>query len=62
MDGRWIDMPSAKATYVKARGHWKIFWMRAHEAWHPYEPTRTVKRLSRFLKIVEEDKYGCFWG
>src|SRR5579863_3787152 len=28
----------AKATFIKARGHWKIYWMRGNLKWHPYEP------------------------
>lgn len=52
----------AKATYVKNKSIWKIFWMRANLKWHSYEPQPTVKLLYDFLKIVNEDKYACFKG
>lgn len=52
----------AKATYVKTQDIWKIFWMRSDLKWHGYEPNPEVDDLSDFLSIIDEDKYGCFWG
>jgi hypothetical protein len=52
----------AKATFIKKNNHWKIYWLRATLKWNSYEPKKTVKKLSDFLKIVDEDKYGCFKG
>jgi len=56
------ETPIAKTTYVKSRSVWKVYWMRADLKWHPYDPAREVKALSRFLKLVDEDQYGAFWG
>jgi len=56
------ESPIAKTTYVHAKKFWKIFWMRADLRWHGYEPKPHVKTLEKFLEIVTEDKYGCFWG
>ena len=52
----------AKATFVKSDKLWKIFWMRADLKWHSYKPKPVVGDVSIFLKTVEEDKHGCFWG
>lgn len=52
----------AKATYVKAKNVWKIYWMRANAKWHVYDPAPTVQSLAAFLKIVDEDKFHCFKG
>jgi hypothetical protein len=52
----------AKATYVKRAREWRLYWMRADLKWHRYEPTPEVNSLDEFLKIVEEDAYGCFNG
>ncbi|WP_276372907.1 DUF3024 domain-containing protein [Chryseolinea sp. H1M3-3] len=52
----------AKATFVKAKNHWKVFWLRANLKWYPYDPQPTVKTLKEFVKIIEEDKHGCFGG
>lgn len=52
----------AKTTFVKTENCWKIFWMRADLKWHGYEPDVKVKTLSKFLEVVIEDKYACFFG
>lgn len=57
-----LDLPIAKATYVKSRKIWKIYWKRADLKWHVYDPTPEVTHLSDFLDIVDRDSHGCFWG
>ncbi len=52
----------AKATFVKAKNYWKVFWRRADLKWHAYAPNHTVNTLAEFTKVVELDKHGCFWG
>jgi len=51
----------AKATYVKNKDIWKVFWLRGNLKWSPYNPP-TVKTLKEFVDLVIEDKYCCFWG
>nr|WP_236587637.1 DUF3024 domain-containing protein [Marivirga aurantiaca] len=51
----------AKATYVKNKDIWKVYWKRADLKWHPYDPP-TVKTLHEFTETVNNDEYGCFWG
>ena len=58
----YIHSDIAKTTYVKSANHWKIFWQRADLKWYGYTPNPTVKKVSDFIKIVEEDKLGCFCG
>ena len=63
MDKNKIIEPAiAKTTYVKAQKVWKVFWMRANLKWESYAPHPTVNSLNEFVELVEEDKYGCFWG
>lgn len=57
-----LEHPVAKTTFVKTENCWKIFWMRADLKWHGYEPEIKVKTLSKFLEVVIEDKYACFFG
>lgn len=52
----------AKATYTKARGIWKVYWMRADLKWHAYAPAPHVSSLEAFLKLVAEDSHACFFG
>jgi hypothetical protein len=57
-----IEENIAKATWVKAKGYWKIFWERADLKWHTYSPHPIAQTIHEFVEVVEEDKYGCFWG
>jgi hypothetical protein len=57
-----IEQSVAKATYVKTQDHWKVFWKRADLKWHGYEPKARVRKIEDFLKVVDDDAYGCFWG
>ncbi len=57
-----IESPVAKATYVKAQQIWKVYWQRADLKWHRYDPDPEVKTIEQFLKVVERDEYGCFYG
>lgn len=52
----------AKATFVKTKNHWKVFWKRADIKWHRYEPMPTVKTIREFGEIVEKDTHHCFFG
>ena len=60
--GEMMETPAAKATWVKTRQHWRVFWMRADLKWHRYDPAPEVDTLEEFLALVEADEWGCFWG
>lgn len=57
-----IHSPIAKTTYVKTSKEWKIFWQRADLRWHRYEPHPSAKSIDEFLRVVDQDSYGAFWG
>ncbi len=57
-----IQIPFAKAWYIKSRKIWQIYWMRANGNWELYDPNPFVKNLAQFFKIIELDQYGCFKG
>ena len=57
-----IEMHVAKATFVKKRAIWKIYWVRRDGKWHRYGPNPTADSIEEFFDIVENDEYGCFWG
>ncbi|SOD79712.1 Protein of unknown function [Spirosoma fluviale] len=52
----------AKATFVKAQDHWKVFWQRSNLKWQIYAPQPFVKTIDQFVALVEQDEYYCFWG
>jgi hypothetical protein len=56
------EHPFAKATYVKTKKAWKVFWQRADLKWHGYQPNLMVPSIEKFLQVVDTDEYGCFFG
>ncbi|MFV0679035.1 DUF3024 domain-containing protein [Ottowia sp.] len=56
------EQPVAKATYVKAQGSWKLFWMRSDQKWHRYDPKPMLKELEQVVAEIDADPHGCFWG
>jgi Protein of unknown function (DUF3024) len=57
-----IECNIAKTTFVKSKNQWNVFWQRADLKWHSYSPNPILETLNQFLKLVEEDKFNCFWG
>lgn len=60
--GQKTELPVAKATYIKAQNHWKVFWQRADLKWYSYEPHATAESLEEFFAVVKKDEYCCFYG
>jgi hypothetical protein len=52
----------AKATFVRSRNVWRVFWQRRDLKWHSYDPASEVKSIDDFLSLVAEDHYACFFG
>jgi hypothetical protein len=52
----------AKATYVKTDAVWRVYWQRRDLKWHRYDPAPVVDSLEAFVRLVDEDDHGCFWG
>lgn len=64
---RWDDpsqiqqIPFLKIRYYKSLNCWKLYWMRTSGKWELYEPFPSATHLNKILKVVEEDKHGCFY-
>jgi hypothetical protein len=41
------ETPVAKATFVRTRDSWRIYWMRRDLKWHGYEPNYEARSLGR---------------
>jgi hypothetical protein len=52
----------AKATFVRTKGVWRVYWMRSDLKWHSYEPAPEVSAIDDFLAVVQKDEYACFFG
>ena len=61
-NGEKMKSSFAKAKYVQSRRKWKVYWMRASGKWELLDPQKEVYQLSEFLRLVDDDPYGCFWG
>jgi transcriptional regulator with XRE-family HTH domain len=56
------ELPVARATYVKCRKLWKLYWMRGNLKWYRYDLPPRSESLGAVLKEIFEDPYCCFWG
>ncbi|WP_367391494.1 DUF3024 domain-containing protein [Lewinella sp. LCG006] len=57
-----MEIPVAKARYVKSRSVWRLYWMRGNLKWDFYEPAGEMTSLSEVLEVIDADTHGCFWG
>jgi hypothetical protein len=57
-----VEESVAKARYLKSRETWLVYWQRADLKWHKYEPVPEVRTVDAFLRLIDEDKHGCFFG
>jgi len=57
-----IEGAIAKATYVKTKKVWKIYWQRQDLKWHGYQPKPEVKTVEEFLDVVDLDDHACFFS
>ena len=60
--GEWIENNVAKATFIRSKNIWKVYWQRADLKWHRYPEAPEVGSINQFLALVAEDKYACFFG
>lgn len=56
-----LHRPFAKATFVRARHEWRVYWMRGNLRWHPYDPP-VAATVQGFFDLVDEDRFHCFFG
>ena len=56
------NYPFARIRFYKSKNSWKLYWKRANGKWELYEPFPGATHLSKILKIIDDDAYGCFKG
>jgi Protein of unknown function (DUF3024) len=59
---KMTEPPVAKATFVRTKNHWRVFWMRQDLKWHGCQPCAQVRSLDAFLGVVDRDEHCCFFG
>ncbi|MBY5940029.1 DUF3024 domain-containing protein [Halomonas sp. DP5N14-9] len=57
-----LEIPVAKASYVRKHDVWKVYWQRADLKWHGYTPCPQVETVEAFLELVDRDEMACFFG
>ncbi|MAR72528.1 MULTISPECIES: DUF3024 domain-containing protein [unclassified Halomonas] len=57
-----LEIPVAKAKYVRSQDVWKVYWQRADLKWHGYTPCPQVGTVEAFLELVGRDEMACFFG
>jgi hypothetical protein len=60
--GETHEIPVAKATFVRTRGVWQIYWQRRDLKWHSYEPFPSARTIEEVVAEIDADPCGCFWG
>jgi len=60
--GLMIEQAIAKATFNRSKLVWKVFWKRADDKWHGYQPCPEVASVAKFLDLIQKDDHGCFFG
>ena len=59
-----MNIPIAKAKFIKSRSIWKIYWMTSKMKWLEFESSliSEVKTIDDVIKIIDYDEDACFWG
>lgn len=55
-------MGVARFRFNRSRKQWRLYWMRRDLKWHLYDPEAMPKTLEALVRIVDEDRYGAFFG
>lgn len=60
--GDWTRAGVARFRYFRSRGEWALYWMRADLEWHVFDAVPPTSDLAALVAIVDENRYGAFWG
>jgi len=60
--GEFLENSIAKVRFVRNQRVWRIYWQRADMKWHGYKPCPQTKTLAAALRVIDEDRFCCFFG
>lgn len=60
--GEWTRRGIAKFRYVRSRRLWTLYWMRQDLKWHLFESGLATPNLAALVAVVEDNRYGAFFG
>lgn len=55
-------IPFVKIRHYRTKNIWKLYWMRGNLKWELYDPFPSSSHLNKIFEIIQEDKFGCFYG
>jgi len=58
----WRRMGVARFRYFRSRDEWTLYWMRRDLKWHVYDPETRKRDLATLVRVVDQDRYGAFFG
>ena len=58
----FLKLPYAKLTYIRSRNIWKLYWRRADQKFHRYDPKESAPYLAELIAEIDRDPHGCFFG
>lgn len=61
-NGETHEIPIAKATFVRTRSVWQLYWQRRDLKWHSYEPLPAARSIEEVIAEIDADPCACFWG
>ena len=61
-DAKMHEIPIAKATFVRTRSVWQLYWQRRDLKWHGYGPLPEAKTIEEIVAEIDADPCACFWG
>ena len=47
------EVPVSKATYIKTKKVWKLYWMKADFKWHSYKSFPQAKSVEEILETIK---------
>jgi hypothetical protein len=58
----WLPLDFAKLRYIRSQNIWKLYWKRASGKWELYQPKGEDKDLKILADVIDQDRFGCFFG
>jgi hypothetical protein len=52
----------ARFRYVRSHRLWTLYWMRQDLKWHLFASGMAAANLAELVAVVEENRYGAFFG
>ena len=59
---RWVDIVVAQFRYDGKSKLWTLYCADRNSRWHLYDLVEPSPNFNALLEVVDEDRFGIFWG